>query len=291
MKKQLILLLALALLLLPGCGAAATQEDTTLAVACTTYPVYLLTTAVADQVPDTTVDLVINQQVSCLHNYTLTMADMKAIEGADLLVINGAGLEDFLSDALEGRTCLDASQGLELRWNDEEGEYDPHIWLDPVMAGQMMQNIAQGLSAADPEHRAQYETNAAVGAAQLAQLQTELKAELESLSMHQLITFHDGFSYFAHAFHLEIVASVEEEEGSEASARRIKELVGYIKQYHLPSVFTEKNGSNSAANALAQECGVSVYPLDMGMSGDGTGLAAYEALIRSNIDTIMEAYQ
>lgn len=159
------------------------------------------------------------------------------------------------------------------------------------MAGQMMQNIAQGLSAADPEHRAQYETNAAVGAAQLAQLQTELKAELESLSMHQLITFHDGFSYFAHAFHLEIVASVEEEEGSEASARRIKELVGYIKQYHLPSVFTEKNGSNSAANALAQECGVSVYPLDMGMSGDGTGLAAYEALIRSNIDTIMEAYQ
>ena len=290
--KRLLLSLAVSLaLLLPGCGAAATQEDTTLAVACTTYPLYLLTTAVADQVPDTTVDLVINQQVSCLHNYTLTMADMKAIEGADLLVINGAGLEDFLSDALEGRTCLDASQGLELRWNDEEGEYDPHIWLDPVMAGQMMQNIAQGLSAADPEHRAQYETNAAVGAAQLAQLQTELKAELESLSMHQLITFHDGFSYFAHAFHLEIVASVEEEEGSEASARRIKELVGYIKQYHLPSVFTEKNGSNSAANALAQECGVSVYPLDMGMSGDGTGLAAYEALIRSNIDTIMEAYQ
>lgn len=95
MKKQLILLLALALLLLPGCGAAATQEDTTLAVACTTYPVYLLTTAVADQVPDTTVDLVINQQVSCLHNYTLTMADMKAIEGADLLVINGSGSGGF----------------------------------------------------------------------------------------------------------------------------------------------------------------------------------------------------
>ena len=291
MKKQLTLLLALALLLLTGCGSESPHDNSDFTIACTTYPVYLLTQAVAEQVPDTTVKLVVNQQVSCLHNYTLTMTDMKTIEQADLLVINGAGLEDFLSDVLETRTYLDASQNLDLLWNEEEGEYDPHLWLDPTLAGQMALNIAHGLTIADPQHQSQYQANAAAVTSRLAQFQMEMKAELTALPVRQLITFHDGFSYFARAFDLEIVASVEEEEGSEASARRIKELVECIETYRLPSVFIEKNGSASAANALSQECGVSVYALDMGMSGDGGGLPTYEALIRSNITTIKEAYE
>ena len=85
---------------------------------------------------------------------------------------------------------------------------------------------------------------------------------------------------------------MEEEEGSEASAREINELTQLIQTPHSPAVFVEKNGSDSAAQALARECGVSVAALDMGMSGDkaGGGLAAYEALLRYNIDTIREAY-
>lgn len=291
MKKRLTFLLALSLLFLSGCSTSATQDTADFTIACTTYPVYLLTQAVAEQVPDTAVQLVVNQQVSCLHNYTLTMTDMKLIEEADLLVINGAGLEDFLSDVLENRTYLDASQDLDLLWNEEEEEYDPHLWLDPTLASQMAQNIASGLSVADPEHQEQYKANATAVSSQLAQFQQEMRTALKDLPIRQLITFHDGFSYFARAFDLEIVASVEEEEGSEASARRIKELVGYVEQYRLPGVFMEQNGSDSAANALAQECGISIYALDMGMSGEGSGLPAYEALIRSNIDTIREAYQ
>lgn len=291
MKKRLTFLLALLLLFLTGCSTKAIDDDTAFTIACTTYPVYLMTQAVAEQVPDTTVKLVVNQQVSCLHNYTLTMSDMKAMEQADLLVINGAGLEDFLSDVLETRPYLDASQGLDLLWNDEEGEYDPHLWLDPTLAGQMAQNIARGLATADAAHQHQYKANADAVVSQLTQFQAEQKAELVSLPVRQLITFHDGFSYFARAFDLKIVASVEEEEGSEASAHRIKELVGCIEQYQLPSVFIEKNGADSAANALAQECGVSIYALNMGMSGDGGGLSAYKALIQSNIDTIREAYE
>lgn len=291
MKKRLTFFLALALLLLSGCANTTPQDTADFTIACTTYPVYLLTQAVAEQVPDISVQLVVNQQVSCLHNYTLTMTDMKCIEQADLLVINGAGLEDFLSDVLENHTYLDASQNLDLLWNEEEGEYDPHLWLDPTLAGQMAENIASGLSVADPEHERQYQANAASVSSQLTQFQQEMRSALKPLPIRQLITFHDGFSYFARAFDLEIIASVEEEEGSEASARRIRELVESVEQYRLPSVFIEKNGSDSAANALAQECGIPIHALDMGMSGEGVGLSAYETLIRSNIDTIKEAYE
>ena len=88
----LLLSFALALTTLTACGRQETAAKRGLVVACTTYPVYLMTQAVTQDVPDVTVDLVVNQQISCLHNYTLTMADMKVIESADLLIINGAGL-------------------------------------------------------------------------------------------------------------------------------------------------------------------------------------------------------
>lgn len=291
MKKIFALLLALVLLVLSGCANTTSEHHERFIIACTTYPVYLLTQAVTEQVPNAKPELVVNQQISCLHNYTLTMKDMKMIDQADLLVINGAGLESFLSDVLENRTYLDASAGLDLLWNNEEHEYDPHIWLNPALAGQMAQNIANGLSAVDRRHATLYQSNASAIVSELTQFQSKMKQRLSSLPIRQLITFHDGFSYFANAFDLDIVASVEEEEGSEASARRIKDLTALIRQYHLPSVFVEKNGSMSAANALSQECGVTVYALDMGMTGDGNGLSGYEALIQSDIDTIREAYQ
>lgn len=311
MKKIFALLLSLTLALsaLTACGKQETAARSGLVVACTTYPVYLMTQAVTQDVPDVTVELVVNQQLSCLHNYTLTMADMKTIEQADLLIINGAGLESFLSDVLESRDYWDASQDMQLHPSEEghdhgdhdhahedddhdHEEYDPHYWLSPTLAGKMAQNIALGLTTQDPAHMDAYLANADQVATRLAALQEELRAEVADLSCKELIPFHDGFGYFAEAFGLTILASVEEEEGSEASAREINELTQLIQTHHIPAVFVEKNGSYSAAQALARECGVSVAALDMGMSGDeaGGGLAAYEALLRYNIDTIREAY-
>lgn len=298
----LLLSLTLALTTLTACGRQETAAKSGFVVACTTYPVYLITQAVTQDVPDVTVKLVVNQQLSCLHNYTLTMSDMKIIESADLLVINGAGLESFLDDVLESRDYWDASRDMPLRpskeGHDHSGheeaheEYDPHYWLSPTLAGLMAQNIAMGLAAKDSVHKDTYQANADQAAAQLTALQEELRAEVAHLSCKELIPFHDGFAYFADAFGLTILASVEEEEGAEASAREITELTQLIQTHHIPCVFIEKNGSDSAAQALARECGVSVAALDMGMSGDeqGGGLAAYEAMLRRNIDTIREAY-
>lgn len=303
MKKiiSLCLTLALALSALTACGADVPSSSGTV-VACTTYPVYLLTQAVTDSVPDVDVELVVNQPLSCLHNYTLTMTDMKLIERADVLVINGAGLESFLADVLDARPYLDATQGLPLlcseghhheeNHDEDEEEFDPHCWLDPTLAGQMAQNIATGLAAQDPTHKAAYTDNAQHIMTELTALQTELRGEVAELSCTELIPFHDGFRYFAEAFGLTILASVEEEEGAEASAREIGELTELIRSHQLPCVFVEKNGSDSAAQALSLECGIAVAALDMGMSGaaSGGGLDTYEGLLRYNIETIREAY-
>ena len=107
-----------------------------------------------------------------------------------------------------------------------------------------------------------------------------------------IITFHDGFSYFAQAFDLTIAAAIEEEEGSEASARELKETIAIVQAQSLPAVFTEVDGSDKAANTISRECGVTVHPLSMVMSGQqGDVIDAYEQAITSNIQTIWEAYR
>lgn len=280
---------------LSGCHSSSQQTQAT-TVACTTYPVYLLAEALTERVEGVEPVLVIDQQVSCLHDYTLTMRDMKTIESADLLAINGGGMEEFLEDVLESRDYLDCSEGLELAFNEEEGKPDAHLWLSPTFYADMAQNLAEGLCLADPSHADTYQQNAANTVTELEHLQTRLTEELSSLNCRKLITFHDGFGYFAEAFGLEIAASVEEEEGSEASARRIVELTELIDEANIPAVFTEVNGSDSTAVALSYERGTKVAALNLGMSRESVpeelhGLDAYEWVLTQNVETILEAYR
>ncbi len=302
-------LLLSGLLFLTACGGGAAagpapaEEDEPLRILATTYPVYLFTTAVTDGVEGVEVTRLIKEEISCLHDYTLTVNDMKAIEAADVIVMNGVGLEDFMEDALASSDApvIDCSEGVELlaalghEGHDHDTEYDPHIWMDPERAGRMIENIGAGLSQADPDRA---ETYAAQAAEAAFQLQNWYSVKLDIIASDQpdlqlphraLVTFHDGFQYFADAFQLDLLKAIEEEEGAEASAAEIKEIVGLIGEYDLPVIFTEKNGSDATAQAIARETGVAVAQLDMVMSGDGTGLEAYSAAMDENIKTIINA--
>lgn len=311
MKKHIFsALLAAALLFsLSGCGgsAPAAQEDGTLRILATTYPVYLFTTAVTDGVEGVEVTRLITEEVSCLHDYTLSVNDMKAIEAADVIVMNGAGLEDFMANALAASkaSVIDCSEGIELlparghEGHDHGGEegdhYDPHYWLSPDNAMQTMKTITTRLNEILPDQKNSFQSNLDTalelvgGNAPVCALATA-HSSLSSVCTHlEFITFHDGFQYFANAFDLNLLKAIEEEEGAEASAAEIKEIVSLIGEYHIPAIFVEKNGSDSTAKAIARETGVAVYPLDLIMSGDGSGIRPYVDAMRANLQTIAEA--
>lgn len=293
---MLSLLLA-GLLLLTACGGGTAstpaEEDDTLHILATTYPVYLFTTAVTEGVEGVEVTRLIQEEISCLHDYTLTVNDMKAIEAADVIVMNGVGLEDFMADALatSDAPVIDCSEGVELleamghEGHDHDTEYDPHIWMDEGNVSVMLENITKALSDLDPDHVETYEANRAAADAALG-----YDAEkLSQLSGKPLITFHDGFQYFAQATGLDLLKAIEEEEGAEASAAEIKEIVGLIGEYDIPAIFTEKNGSDATAQAISRETGCGVAQLDLVMSGDGSGIQPYVDAMNQNIDTILEA--
>ncbi|MGM9537309.1 MAG: metal ABC transporter substrate-binding protein [Candidatus Onthomonas sp.] len=310
MKKTLLALVLALLLLLSGCSGSAEAHRDDFSIACTTYPVYLLANTIAGELDGVSVSLVIDQQVSCLHDYTLTMKDMRAVESADVVIINGAGLEDFLDDVLEGRTVIDCAQEVSLLYgghhhHDEEEhededhdhdseEADPHIWMDPRNYAQMVRTLAQSLAQLDPERAEEYQARGEACARELEDFYDTLieSDQCRALAGQSIITFHDGFSYFAQAFDLTIAAAIEEEEGSEASARELKETIAIVRAQSLPAVFTEVDGSDKAAYTISRECGVTVHPLSMIMSGQqGDTISAYEQAITENIQTIWEAYR
>ena len=240
-----------------------------------------------------TVTRLVTESVSCLHDYSLNVRQVKAAEAAEVVVISGAGLEDFLDSILDDSDIIDSSDGTALLHAEEEHDHDhedhhheddPHIWLSPENAKVMAGNICAGLSQRYPEYADTFSANLDSLLEDLDTLQSYGESSLSGLGCRNLVTFHDGFSYFAQAFDLTILEAVEEESGSEASAQELKHLIGVVRENDLPAIFTERNGSTSAAGVISRETGVTVYSLDMAMAGD----SYFDAMYR-NIDTIKEA--
>ncbi len=284
-KRIFSILLAIGLVLgLSGCGHHQSCQ-----LVATTLPVYEFTARLCSGT-DITVSRLVTENVSCLHDYTLQTGQMRAIEGAKAVILSGGGLEHFLEDAIGDQLTIDASSGIALSCSGEahhEGhhhEEDPHYWLDPENAAIMAQNIAAGLTELYPEDGAVIRENLEDLVLELEALQAYGEETLQGLSCRELITFHDGFSYFADAFDLTILKAVEEEAGSEASAKELIELIGLVEDGQIPAIFTERSGSTSAAQIISRETGASVYMLDMAMAGD-----SYFDAMRHNIDTVKEA--
>lgn len=290
MKRiALSLVIILIFSMLTGCSFTGSEVR----IAATTLPVYEFTSILC-QGTDITVGRLITEEVSCLHDYTLQVSQMRMAESADAIIISGAGLEDFLEDLLNGpKTVVDASTGCHIHDGEHDHEHnghshdeDPHIWLSPENAKIMVGNICTALRELYPAHISVFNRNADSLFQELDALQSYGEQAFSQLSCRELVTFHDGFTYFAESFDLTILKAVEEESGSEASASELIELIELVETHHLPAVFTERNGSPAAAEIINRETGTEIFTLDMAMSGDSYFKAMYH-----NIDTIKEALE
>ena len=288
----------LACMLLAGCGAPAEQGTQ---IAATTLPVYTFASTLCEGT-GLSVQRLVTESVSCLHDYSLNVNQMKVIEGSEMVILSGAGLEDFMHDALEKAAyVVDSSVHVPLLEGGhhheedahvhEEGdghthEHDPHIWLSPANGRIMSQTICDALIEKYPEYADTFRSNMDALNAEFDALEAYAAENLKDLSCREIITFHDGFSYMAQAYDLEILRSIEEESGSEASAEELREIIELVNDHSLKAIFTEANGSDSAAKVITSETGVPSYVLTTCMSGDD-----YFASMYQNIDTLKEALQ
>jgi zinc/manganese transport system substrate-binding protein len=207
------------------------------------------------------------------HVFQATPADAKAVAGADLVVVNGLGMEGWMdrlipTSGYKGPVVV-ASQGVKPRTMiEEENEIrgkperkiDPHAWQDLENGIIYVDNIAQGLSKVDPAGAATYRARAAAYEAKLRDLDEWVKKEFSSIpkAKRRMITTHDAFGYFGAAYGIEILAPVGFSTESEASAGDIARLIRQIRQEKITAVFIENVSDPRLMEQVAKESGVTM---------------------------------
>jgi zinc/manganese transport system substrate-binding protein len=270
-------------------------------VVTTFLPVYLFTKAVTGDVAE--VDILVKPGTE-VHEYQGTPANVKAIATANVVIKNGLGLEEFLSDTIKnaGNSQLveiDVSKGIEPinkispidktvgGEDDHDHEHrfgNPHIWLDPVLAKQQIINIRDGLIMADPGNKANYQTNAASYIQKLDSLNNEFQQTLKKTPNCTFITFHDAFPYLAKRYNLKQVAVVEIPE-KQLSPTDVQKVVNTVKKYKTKALFSEPGLDNKLLTSISQDLQLTVRTLDSLETGD-TNPDYYFKAMKTNLQSL-----
>jgi zinc transport system substrate-binding protein len=259
-------------------------------ILCSFYPVYIATFNVARDVPGIRVVDMTSPRTGCLHDYQLTPDDMKRIEGAWVFVVNGAGMEAFLQEALSSRPDLaivEANRGIPLL-RDAAGQENPHVWVSITGEIQQVRNIGEQLAHLDSSHAPLYRANASRYASRLDSLRTRMHQALDPFAGTDIITFHEAFPYFADEFHLRIAAVIEREPGSEPSAGELAKTIGIVRSHKVRALFAEPQYPAKAAQTIARETGIRVWSLDPAVTGPDDP-DAYLRIMESNLSTLRKA--
>ena len=248
------------------------------------------------------------------HTFELTPDNVRAVAGADLVVINGGGLEGAYEGTIEenlGDTPLvELSDWIELEEfppgfahdeHEEEGEHhdegegeeegehhdeghgslDPHFWLDPTRAIQAVQAIRDELSALLPDGAEEFAANASRYIAEIEAADAEVQALLVDLAPEHrvLVTFHDAFGYFARRYDLEVFGFVIEGPEQEASAAELADLIEAMRDRGVTRVYREPQFESSTIDQIADETGAEVRVIYSQPVGE---VESYTDLMRAN---------
>ncbi|MSS27788.1 zinc ABC transporter substrate-binding protein [Desulfovibrio sp. PG-178-WT-4] len=276
-----------------------------LRVLATTFPVYLFTRNVTQSRPYVRVDLLVPAQSGCPHDFAPSPHDLQKLAQAQVLVMNGLGLENFLTASLKKInaqvTIIDSSAGIaplplpqgmlpSSHAGHGHGAVNPHLFAGPQQAAAMVYNIAKGLARVDPEGAAAYRAAAEAYAARLLSVGRRLAAVGAGAPRKGIVLQHDALAYLAHDAGLDVVDVIQESEDVQPSAARIMALVRRVREEKPVLIVSEPQYSDKPALTLARETGVPAASLDPVASGPADApLSYYEAVMAANCQ-ILERY-
>jgi ABC-type Zn uptake system ZnuABC Zn-binding protein ZnuA len=241
------------------------------------------------------------------HSYEPVPQDVAEVAGADLLIINGGGLEGHLLDTLKSAggsvAIVDASRGLTSRTPQpgepplESGGTDPHFWLDPVLVKTYVANIRDAFSRADPAGATVYQANAASYDEQLTKLDAWIRAQVATIppQNRKLVMNHASHGYFADRYGFTVVGTVIPSVSTDETptAAQLSSLTAAIKQSGARAIFVELDENPKLAEQIAAETHVKVVTdlLDHSLSKPGGPAPTYLDMMKYDTRLIVAALQ
>lgn len=283
-KKSLITLLIV--ILVAALGAAAyhitkrgSQDGAgELTVAATFYPLYDF----AKQVGGDRVNVInITPAGAEPHDYEPSPQELIRAHEAEVFVYNGGFMEPWVDSFLAdyAHTAVRASDGIALHEtghahshgdeehddghsHEDEAIQDPHFWLDPVRAQQIVNGIRDGLIQVDPDNRQYYTDNAEQYNQELAELDRHFAEGLSSCTLDTVISSHAAFSYLADRYGFSVVSIAGIEPSDEPSVAKMAEITDLVKQKNIRYIFFESLVSPRLAETIAREAGADTLVFD-----------------------------
>ncbi len=220
------------------------------------------------------------------HDLELTPGQVRILAEADLVFYVGGGFQPAVEDALQdlGENAVDVLDGLEAR---DEGEIDPHVWLDPLRLSRIAKEVVDRLVDTDPERADEYRTNFVVLRRDLLGLDNELARGLSGCARDEFVTAHEAFGYLAARYDLTQISLSGFDPEAEPSPGRLAEVVRAAQGLDLEVIFYEELVSPATAEALASELGVRTEVLSPLESAPESG--DYFTAMRRNMKVLGEA--
>ena len=228
------------------------------------------------------------------HIYEPTPKAVKDISDARVFVKIGTGFEFWAEKIIKTSgnkrlIIVDSSSGVLLIGKTDShapSGADPHLWLDPVIAGSIVTKIERALIEADPKKAEFYKQNAALYKGKLLQLDKEISHKVKTFRIREYVTFHPAWNYFSKRYGLRVAGVIEESPGKDPSPKHIENIVREINRIGCRVVFAEPQFNPKIAEAVARESGARVLYLDP--IGGQKGRETYIDMMEYNV-SVMES--
>lgn len=249
------------------------------------------------------------------HTFDPSPGDAVRVSQADLLVMNGLGLDEWLqgfveqagasevrlvelAEDLDGVEYLEGDEHHDEDQHHDEDEaddhaYNPHLWMNARYARLYVDRLADELAAVDAGGEAEYRANAEAYGAQLMNLDDSIRLQLAEIPQEdrRVVSFHHAFPYFAEAYGLEIVGVLVEVPGREPGAAEVAELIAAIRASGARLILAEAQFSDQLAQTLAAETdSVVVSTLYTDALGDPPA-DTFVGAMRWNVEQILQALE
>ena len=266
-------------------------------------PIHSLVSAVAQGIVEPTL---LVKGAGSPHTYSLKPSQAKELQQADIVFWMGHDLEAFLENSIDNIATnsivvplmeskelakLNFREGgaFEDHGHDDHDKHDdhddhgadPHVWLDPINAIVLVEEIKKALISADPKNKPTYEANAKSTIYNLNELIEEIDAELKPVKGRGYIVFHDAYQYFENRFGVSAVGSITVSPEVLPGAERIRELQNKVKELDATCVFSEPQFKPKLVTTVTENTKAGTGVLDPLGASINDGPQLYFTLIRN----------
>jgi zinc/manganese transport system substrate-binding protein len=282
-----------------ACGGAQESAPTTTEAPAQRPSVVVTTSHLGDFVETVAADLVDLYVIAGpgvdAQTYEPSSEDITRLATADMIIRSGAGLEPWFDESVDptfSGLTVDASRGVQVA--DRNGTLDPHIWMSPVNARQMVANITLGLSELLPNSATLLQGSERAFGAQLETMSLDIRRSIDTLNSRNVVTAHVGLRYFTDEFGLTFLGSANGSLNATATPTQehTDRMVAAIQRENVHAVFAEASIPRDSVVALAEAADVRVVggpdALHVDALGEeGSGAENYIDMMRQNANILV----